>query len=48
MEYSAAERKKELLHFPTAWEEVESITLCEVSQAGGKRKIPHDLPVSGT
>ena len=32
MEYSAAERKKELLPFMTAWMELESIMLSEVSQ----------------
>ena len=33
MEYYAAERKKELLHYATAWMELESIMLSEVSQA---------------
>ena len=33
MEYDAAERKKELLPFMTAWMELESIMLSEVSQA---------------
>ena len=33
MEFYAAERKKELLPFETAWMELESITLSEVSQA---------------
>ena len=32
MEYYAAERKKELLPFVTAWRELESITLSEISQ----------------
>ena len=32
MEYYAAERKKELLPFVTAWMELESIMLSEVSQ----------------
>ena len=32
MEYYAAERKKELLHFVTAWIELESIMLNEISQ----------------
>ena len=32
-EYCAAERKKELLHYATAWMELESIMLSEVSQA---------------
>ena len=33
MEFYAAERKKELIPFATAWMELESITLSEVSQA---------------
>ena len=33
MEFYAAERKKELLPFVTAWMEVETIMLSEVSQA---------------
>ena len=33
IEYYAAERKKELLPFATAWMELESIMLSEVSQA---------------
>ena len=33
MEYYAAERKKELLPFLTAWMELESIMLSEISQA---------------
>ena len=32
MEYHAAERKKELLPFTTAWMELESIMLSEISQ----------------
>ena len=32
MEYYAAERKKELLAFVTAWIELESIMLSEISQ----------------
>ena len=32
MEYYAAERKKELLPFTTAWMELESIMLSEISQ----------------
>ena len=31
--YYAAERKKELLPFPTAWMELESIILSEISQS---------------
>ena len=37
MEHYAAERKKELLPFMTAWLELESIMLSEISQ------IPYDL-----
>ena len=33
MKYYAAERKKELLPFATAWMELESIMLSEISQA---------------
>ena len=33
MEYYAAERKKELLPFTTAWMELESIMLSEITQA---------------
>ena len=33
MKYYAAERKKELLSFTTAWMELESIMLSEISQA---------------
>ena len=33
VEYYTAERKKELLAFATAWMELESIMLSEVSQA---------------
>ena len=32
MEYYAAERKKELLPFTTAWMELESIKLSEINQ----------------
>ena len=37
MEYYAAERKKELLSFVTAWMELESIMLSEI------RQKPYDL-----
>ena len=33
MEYNAADRKKELLPFATAWMELESITLSEISHS---------------
>ena len=33
MEFYAAERKKELISFATAWMELESIILSEISQA---------------
>ena len=32
MEYYAAERKKELIPFATAWMELENIVLSEISQ----------------
>ena len=47
MEYCAAERKKELLPFVTAWMEMESIMLSEVSQAV-KDKYHMSSPLSGT
>ena len=42
-----AERKKELLPFVTAWMELESIMLSEISQAV-RDKYHMILPVSGT
>ena len=42
MEYYTAERKRELLPFVTAWMELESIMLSEISQAV-EDKIPYDL-----
>ena len=47
MEYYAAERKKELLPFATAWMELESIILSEISQAV---KVNYHMisPLSGT
>ena len=47
MKYYAAERKKELLPFVTAWMKLESIMLSEISQAL-KDKYHMILPVSGT
>ena len=47
MEYYAAERKKELLPFTTAWMELESIVLSEISQAV-KEKYHMISPISGT
>ena len=47
MEYYAAERKKELLPFATAWMELESIMLSEISQAV-KDKYLIISPISGT
>ena len=41
MEFYAAERKKELLPFVTAWMELESITVSEISQL--MKEIPYDL-----
>ena len=46
-EYYTAERKKELLLFVTAWMELESITLSEISQAV-KDKYHMISPTSGT
>ena len=42
MEYYAEERKKDLLPFATAWMEVESIMLSEISQA---MEDKYDLPI---
>ena len=47
MEYYAAKRKKELLPFVTAWMEMESIMLREISQVV-KDKYHMISPVSGT
>ena len=47
MEYYTAERKKELLPFATAWMELDSIMLSEVSQAV-KYKYQMISPISGT
>ena len=47
MEYYAAERKKELLHFMTARMELKSIVLSETSQAV-KEKYHMISPISGT
>ena len=47
MEYYTAERKKELLPFVTAWMELESIMLSEVSQVV-KDKYHMISPLSGT
>ena len=47
MEYYAVERKKELLPFATAWMELESIMLSEISQVV-KEKYHTISPVSGT
>ena len=47
MEYNVAERKKELLPFTTAWMELESIMLSEISQVV-KDKYHMILPLSGT
>ena len=46
MEYYAAERKKELLPFATAWMGLESIVLSEISQAV-KDKHHTISPISG-
>ena len=47
MEFYAAERKKELLPFVTAWMELESIMLSEISQVV-KDKYHMISPLSGT
>ena len=47
MEYYTAERKKELLPFATAWMELESIMLSEISQAA-MSKYHMILPLTGT
>ena len=47
MEYYAAERKKELLSFVTAWVELESIMLSEISQVV-KYRYHMISPISGT
>ena len=47
MEFYTAERKKELLPFVTAWVELESIMLSEVSQTV-KDKYHVISPISGT
>ena len=47
MGFYAAERKKELIPFSTAWMEVESITLSEISQVV-KDKYHMISPKSGT
>ena len=46
MEYYTTERKKELLPFLTAWMELESIILSEISQAV-KHKYHMISPISG-
>ena len=47
MEFYAAERRKELLPFATAWMELESIMLSEISQVV-RDKYHMILPLSGT
>ena len=47
MEYYAAEGKKELLPFMTAWMDLESIMLSEISQAVND-KYHMISPISGT
>ena len=47
MEFYAEERKKELLPFATAWMELESIMLSEISQAM-KDKYHMISPLTGT
>ena len=47
MEFYAAERKKELIPFVTAWMELESIMLCEISQTV-RDKYHMISPLTGT
>ena len=47
MEFYAAERRKDLLPFVTAWMELESIMLSEISQAV-REKYHMILPLTGT
>ena len=47
MEYQPVERKKELLPFATAWMELESIMLSEISQVV-RDKYHMISPMSGT
>ena len=47
MEYYTAERKKELIPFATAWMELESIMLSEISQAV-RDKYHMISPLTGT
>ena len=47
MEFYAAERKKELIPFATAWMDLESIMLNEISQAM-RDKYHMILPLTGT
>ena len=47
MEYYAVERKKELLPFVTAWMELESIMLSEISQVV-RDKYHMISPLTGT
>ena len=47
MDFYAAERKKELLPFATAWMELESIMLREISQ-GVRDKYHMISPLTGT
>ena len=47
MEFYAAERKKELIPFATAWMELESIMLSEISQVV-RHKYHMISPLTGT
>ena len=47
MEFYAAERKKELIPFVTAWMELENIMLSEISQVV-KDQYHMISPISGT
>ena len=47
VEYSVAERKEELLHFVTAWMDLDSVMLSEISQVV-RDKCHMASSVSGT
>ena len=47
MEFYAAERKKEIIPFATAWMELDSIMLSEINQAV-RDKYHMILPLTGT
>ena len=48
MEFYPAEREKELIPFATAWMELESIMLSEISQEAVRDKYHMISPLTGT